>query len=65
MRQAKMPFARTKDDADLDAMRKDVVRWGDPMAHLASKKSLATPEEQAPSLVNKQNKKSMKLSGYF
>lgn len=36
------PFARTRDDPDLDAMLKDRVRWGDPMAHLAKKKQLDT-----------------------
>ncbi|KAI3719010.1 hypothetical protein L6452_19897 [Arctium lappa] len=33
------PFARTRDDPDLDNMLKDRVRWGDPMAHLVKKKS--------------------------
>ncbi|KAL4585372.1 hypothetical protein LXL04_009991 [Taraxacum kok-saghyz] len=32
------PFARTRDDPDLDNMLKDRVRWGDPMAHLVKKK---------------------------
>ncbi|CAI9290618.1 unnamed protein product [Lactuca saligna] len=32
------PFARTRDDPDLDNMMKDRVRWGDPMAHLVKKK---------------------------
>ncbi|KAH6774093.1 hypothetical protein C2S51_012497 [Perilla frutescens var. frutescens] len=36
------PFARSRDDPDLDAMLKDRVRWGDPMAHLAKKKQLDT-----------------------
>ncbi|KAI5066274.1 hypothetical protein GOP47_0018898 [Adiantum capillus-veneris] len=30
------PFARTRDD--LDAMLRDQIRWGDPMAHLVKKK---------------------------
>ncbi|XP_042065937.1 BUD13 homolog [Salvia splendens] len=34
------PFARSRDDPDIDAMLKDRVRWGDPMAHLAKKKQL-------------------------
>ncbi|XP_074583245.1 uncharacterized protein LOC141839405 [Curcuma longa] len=33
------PFARTKDDPDLDKMLKERVRWGDPMAHLVKKNS--------------------------
>ncbi|PWA89241.1 hypothetical protein CTI12_AA111940 [Artemisia annua] len=32
------PFARTRDDPDLDRMLKDRVRWGDPFAHLVKKK---------------------------
>ncbi|CAM8995761.1 unnamed protein product [Rhodiola kirilowii] len=34
------PFARTRDDKDLDTFLKDKVRWGDPMAHLVKKKNL-------------------------
>lgn len=32
------PFARTRDDPELDGMLKDRLRWGDPMAHLVKKK---------------------------
>ncbi|KAK9094512.1 hypothetical protein Scep_025981 [Stephania cephalantha] len=32
------PFARTRDDPELDKMMKDKVRWGDPMAHLVKRK---------------------------
>ncbi|XP_054794998.1 uncharacterized protein LOC129300446 [Prosopis cineraria] len=32
------PFARTRDDPELDIMLKERVRWGDPMAHLVKKK---------------------------
>ncbi|XP_039126578.1 BUD13 homolog [Dioscorea cayenensis subsp. rotundata] len=32
------PFARTRDDPELDAMLKERVRWGDPMAHLVKRK---------------------------
>ncbi|GER55911.1 pre-mRNA-splicing factor cwc26 [Striga asiatica] len=32
------PFARSRDDPDLDSMLKERVRWGDPMAHLVKKK---------------------------
>ncbi|XP_065879095.1 uncharacterized protein [Euphorbia lathyris] len=28
------PFARTRDDPELDSMLKERLRWGDPMAHL-------------------------------
>ncbi|KAL9250211.1 yippee-like-like protein [Drosera capensis] len=32
------PFARSRDDPELDNMLKERVRWGDPMAHLVKKK---------------------------
>ncbi|CAN6202679.1 unnamed protein product [Urochloa humidicola] len=32
------PFARTRDDPELDAMLKSRLRWGDPMAHLVKRK---------------------------
>uniref|UniRef100_A0A7N1A1K3 BUD13 homolog n=1 Tax=Kalanchoe fedtschenkoi TaxID=63787 RepID=A0A7N1A1K3_KALFE len=35
------PFARTRDDPELDKSLKDRVRWGDPMAHLVKKKDAA------------------------
>ncbi|CAA2997586.1 Hypothetical predicted protein [Olea europaea subsp. europaea] len=34
------PFARNRDDPELDKMLKERVRWGDPMAHLVKKKQL-------------------------
>ncbi|XP_068668057.1 uncharacterized protein [Aristolochia californica] len=33
------PFARTRDDPELDNMLKERIRWGDPMAHLIKKKN--------------------------
>ncbi|KAG6515094.1 BUD13 homolog isoform X1 [Zingiber officinale] len=36
------PFARMKDDPDLDQMLKERVRWGDPMAHLVKQKNSET-----------------------
>lgn len=33
------PFARTKDDPELDKMLKERIRWGDPMAHLVKRKN--------------------------
>ncbi|URD94026.1 Pre-mRNA-splicing factor of RES complex [Musa troglodytarum] len=33
------PFARTRDDPELDKMLKERIRWGDPMAHLVKRKS--------------------------
>lgn len=35
------PFARSRDDPDLDRMLKDTIRWGDPMAHLVKRKQSA------------------------
>ncbi|XP_076900577.1 uncharacterized protein LOC143554772 isoform X1 [Bidens hawaiensis] len=32
------PFARTRDDDDLNDIQKNAIRWGDPMAHLVKKK---------------------------
>ncbi|KAM0881500.1 hypothetical protein ACQ4PT_032922 [Festuca glaucescens] len=32
------PFARTRDDPELDNMLKNRLRWGDPMAHLVKRK---------------------------
>ncbi|TVU12776.1 hypothetical protein EJB05_46433, partial [Eragrostis curvula] len=32
------PFARTRDDPELDTMLKNRLRWGDPMAHLVKQK---------------------------
>ncbi|KAF3431732.1 hypothetical protein FNV43_RR26467 [Rhamnella rubrinervis] len=32
------PFARSRDDPDLDKMMKERLRWGDPMAHLVKMK---------------------------
>ncbi|CAN4109875.1 unnamed protein product [Withania somnifera] len=31
------PFARSRDDPELDIMLKERIRWGDPMAHLVKK----------------------------
>ena len=34
--EANKPFARTKDDPELDAHFRDQDRWGDPMARLVT-----------------------------
>jgi len=62
--EAAKPFARSH-DADVDAAQRDALRWGDPMAHLVAKRSLTSVEEQAPSLVDATNKKSMNKSGFI
>ncbi|KAL2335970.1 hypothetical protein Fmac_010416 [Flemingia macrophylla] len=52
------PFARTRDDPELDKMLKERLRWGDPMAHLVKKKY---PE---PVLLNLGENEKMKESGF-
>ncbi|XP_022986527.1 BUD13 homolog [Cucurbita maxima] len=40
------PFARSSNDAELDSMLRERLRWGDPMAHLVKKKQseMALPD---------------------
>ncbi|XP_074585876.1 pre-mRNA-splicing factor CWC26-like [Curcuma longa] len=52
------PFARTKDDPDLDKMLKERVRWGDPMAHLVKKNSETILEDFSEN-------EAMKTSGFI
>ncbi|KAF5477707.1 hypothetical protein F2P56_004324 [Juglans regia] len=52
------PFARTRDDPELDNMLKERLRWGDPMAHLVKKKH---PEMVLPNLGDSEK---MKESGF-
>lgn len=44
---------RTADDRDLEAARREALRWGDPMAHLVKARA---PEELAPVLAAGQAK---------
>ncbi|KAE8675361.1 putative ubiquitin-conjugating enzyme E2 [Hibiscus syriacus] len=53
------PFARTRDDPELDNMLKDRLRWGDPMAQLVKKKQ---PE---PVLKDLGDAEKMKESGFI
>ncbi|KAL3649008.1 hypothetical protein CASFOL_005411 [Castilleja foliolosa] len=53
------PFARSRDDPDLDSMLKERVRWGDPMAHLVKKKQLE------PVLPDLGDSEKMKESGFI
>ncbi|BFG42737.1 hypothetical protein CerSpe_290110 [Prunus speciosa] len=53
------PFARTRDDPDLDKMLKERVRWGDPMAHLVKKKY------SEPVLPDLGDSEKMKESGFI
>ncbi|XP_009760789.1 uncharacterized protein [Nicotiana sylvestris] len=53
------PFARSRDDPELDSMLKERVRWGDPMAHLVKKKQLE------PSLPDFGANDKMKDSGFI
>ncbi|KAL0700268.1 hypothetical protein Bca4012_056390 [Brassica carinata] len=52
------PFARTRDDPELDQMMKERVRWGDPMAHLVKKKQHVAP------LMDLGDNEEMKKSGF-
>ncbi|RYR75029.1 hypothetical protein Ahy_A02g009742 isoform B [Arachis hypogaea] len=45
----KEPFARSRDDPELDNMLKDRLRWGDPMPHLVNKKVLGEGEKMKES----------------
>lgn len=53
------PFARSRDDPELDKILKERVRWGDPMAHLVKKKH---SELALPDLGNNEK---MKESGFI
>ncbi|XP_060187422.1 uncharacterized protein LOC132616783 isoform X2 [Lycium barbarum] len=53
------PFARSRDDPELDVMLKERVRWGDPMAHLVKKKQLE------PILRDFGDNEKMKESGFI
>lgn len=53
------PFARTRDDPELDKMLKERVRWGDPMAHLVKKK------HSEPVLADLGDSEKMKDSGFI
>ncbi|KAK4366309.1 hypothetical protein RND71_014189 [Anisodus tanguticus] len=53
------PFARSRDDPELDTMLKERVRWGDPMAHLVKKK------QWEPILPDFGDNEKMKESGFI
>lgn len=53
------PFARSRDDPELDNLLKDRLRWGDPMAHLVKQKN---PEAM---LVDLGASDEMKESGFI
>ncbi|KAK9288189.1 hypothetical protein L1049_016638 [Liquidambar formosana] len=52
------PFARTRDDPELEQMLKERVRWGDPMADLVKKRS-------EPDLLDLGDSRKMKESGFI
>ncbi|CAH9066308.1 unnamed protein product [Cuscuta europaea] len=54
------PFARSRDDPELDNMLKERLRWGDPMAHLVKKKQA----DQALLLPDLGSDDRMKESGF-
>ncbi|KAH9308249.1 hypothetical protein KI387_036160, partial [Taxus chinensis] len=53
------PFARSRDDPELEKMLKERVRWGDPMAHLVKKTNIE------PMLENLDDDEKMKESGFI
>ncbi|XP_043690210.1 BUD13 homolog [Telopea speciosissima] len=53
------PFARTRDDPEIDKMLKERVRWGDPMAHLVKRKL------SEPVLEDLGDEEKMKESGFI
>ncbi|XP_027075738.1 BUD13 homolog [Coffea eugenioides] len=53
------PFARRRDDPELDRMLKERVRWGDPMAHLVKKKQFG------PVMEDLGDDEKMKESGFI
>ncbi|KAJ6840812.1 BUD13-like protein [Iris pallida] len=53
------PFARTRDDPELEKMLKERVRWGDPMAHLVKQKT------SEPVLEDLGDDEKMKDSGFL
>lgn len=53
------PFARTRDDPELDKMLKERVRWGDPMAHLVKR------NHNEPILPDLGDNEKMKESGFI
>lgn len=53
------PFARTRDDPELDKILKDRLRWGDPMAHLVKRK------HSEPVLQDLGESEKMKDSGFI
>ncbi|ERN01182.1 BUD13 homolog [Amborella trichopoda] len=53
------PFARSRDDPELDKMLKERIHWGDPMAHLVKRKL------SEPVLEDLGNNEEMKESGFI
>lgn len=60
--EASKPFARSRDDAELDAMHRRRSRWGDPMAGLVKAKE---PELAAPASLVERHADRMKKSGFI
>ncbi|PKA60663.1 hypothetical protein AXF42_Ash006297 [Apostasia shenzhenica] len=53
------PFARSRDDPELDKLLKERIRWGDPMAHLVK------PKTSDPILEDFGENEKMKESGFI
>lgn len=60
--QASKPFARGRDDDELDSMLKERTRFGDPMAHLV-KKPKKNPELWMPPVIDDSNREMFAKSG--
>ena len=59
---AAKPFARSRDDKDLDEMYRTRARFGDPMAQFTKKRQL-TDEELAPPVITDSMRQYMNKSG--
>ncbi|CAD7705212.1 unnamed protein product [Ostreobium quekettii] len=62
-REAAKPFARSRDDKDLDEMYRTRTRFGDPMAQFTKKRQL-TDEELAPPVITDSMRQFMNKSGF-
>lgn len=59
--EAARPFARSRDDAELDTLQRGRARWGDPMAHLSRR---GAPEAEAPPSLLAARAEALKRSGF-
>lgn len=64
-RQVVKPFARTREDEDLDAMYRARIHWGDPMSHLAKKQKTphSKPHHEMTPVIDETNRHWFEQSG--